>query len=69
MNPARADQPKNSLFDWREQRQISAINAERDSLCETISKLPKLSHRRITLEERLRQKTNQLLQMQMGGKQ
>jgi Tfp pilus assembly protein PilN len=56
------------LFGWPEQREIDALQCQRNVLAARIAKLPRFSHRRIELEARLRALTEQQLQISNGIK-
>ena len=51
------------LFAWRERAEIDRLEEERKDLAERISRLPRLSHRRVELEARLRDLTGRQLEL------
>lgn len=53
------------LLIWREDAAAARLAAERRQLRERIARLPPMSHRRVELSARLRQLTNDELQLEI----
>jgi len=53
------------LFDWPVMKELRRLRTERDALIERIAELPRNSHRRIALQERLKTLTAQILTLEI----
>ena len=56
------------LLDWKIER-LDQLEADRASLIERINRLPKMSHKRVRLQVRLQELTNQAIEAQREATQ